>query len=714
MYQILSQLPVPKSGQFVASDAVQVTTTVRDNATNARRSISLQGSLDQVLSSGEDMGDIVASKYAPVDSICYPRRAILRETTSKKRHLEIWIGNTLEVSKDLTETHSSVYTEGQCVILTTRPEFFSGFVFAASAYAFMYVAEEPEPEDPAAKYRFIPTLGETFQGKKRPAIFLFRWDPLDLDVPSSLIRISPSLPDNHVVLFGQPVFSPIENNIIYATGYEYASDGRLLGLKWCYNRPSGIWRISIPETDDSSPVGSGLCQKITSANLSCRSPRVYRDANTSQSILFWLSHASGGPHAGTFSLHSADIGSGSSARTVVDTVWEPRTSDGFPGLYPETGNLPASPFLILNDKLHLAISSTWRSRSTVLLVSTDDGAVSDLTPDAEGRLYSWSVLATDSGSQLLCSRSAPSIPHEIVLGRIDEAGNVTWKVLSSPYMSPAVKSALSQLSSSVVAIPNRGKTETIVVHPSDATPANPCVQFIHGGPHGVSTTAFSPEIAAYALWGYTMSLPNYTGSVGFGEASVRALIGNCGTLDVQDCMATVGHLVDLGVSSEGGGKQFVIGGSHGGFLAAHRKSCFLKIFRSSTEPSCIYFNEWGVQYPIFSSPMGFPNDSEVDDEVVLTHPPRRTPEESLRLFKTAPIAYVNDVRAHVLLHIGGSDVRVTPTHGIDYYHALKGRRPGQDADLLLFEGEGHSLDGVEASRLVWESTVHWFDKYRAM
>ncbi|KAJ7067219.1 hypothetical protein C8F01DRAFT_662736 [Mycena amicta] len=34
-------------------------------------------------------------------------------------------------------------------------------------------------------------------------------------------------------------------------------------------------------------------------------------------------------------------------------------------------------------------------------------------------------------------------------------------------------------------------------------------------------------------------------------------------------MATVRHLVDLGVSSEGGRKQFVIGGSHGRFLAAH-------------------------------------------------------------------------------------------------------------------------------------------------
>lgn len=68
----------------------------------------------------------------------------------------------------------------------------------------------------------------------------------------------------------------------------------------------------------------------------------------------------------------------------------------------------------------------------------------------------------------------------------------------------------------------------------------------------------------------TVSLPNYTGSLGFGETFVRKLLGECGTLDVQDCMASARHLVKLGVSEEGQGKQLIQGGSHGGFLTAHR------------------------------------------------------------------------------------------------------------------------------------------------
>lgn len=70
-----------------------------------------------------------------------------------------------------------------------------------------------------------------------------------------------------------------------------------------------------------------------------------------------------------------------------------------------------------------------------------------------------------------------------------------------------------------------------------------------------------------------MSLPNYTGSLGFGRASVLALIGNCGTLDVGDCIASTRYVTDeLKFARWGKGRQFVIGGSHGGFLTAHCES----------------------------------------------------------------------------------------------------------------------------------------------
>ncbi|KAF7307875.1 Peptidase-S9 domain-containing protein [Mycena kentingensis (nom. inval.)] len=720
MYQILSQLPVPKFGQFVSQSTIRIVSGLRDNANNVHKSIAstIPTAASGEILSGEDLGDVVASQYAPEGSVCYPRRAVVRETTDARRYIEIWMGTTLEASMELSEKHGEFYTD----------EFFSSFVFAPNSFSFAYVAEANEPKDARAKYRFTPPLGETFSGKKRPTVFVFRWTPDDTETQPSLVSLAPILA-GHSILLGQPVFSsaPSEKDVFYATGYEYTCDGRLLGLKWCYNRPSGIWRVSIPDVA-AEDVAQCVCTKLTPSDLSCRSPRTHCDLATGKQVLIWLSHASGGPHAGTFSLQAADIGTKTklAPRVVVETVWEPRESDGFPGLYPDSGNLPSFPFLSVDGQLHIALTSTWGSRTRALLIGLDSGDVKDVVPAADDP-YSYTVLATDGINRLIWTRSAANTPPEIILGQATPGERVSWKILASPYVPPVAKNALAQLRTSIIAIPNQGKTETVVVRRAESDATHPCVQSVHGGPHGYSTSGWSAEVAAYALCGYTISMPNYTGSVGFGEACVQALAGKCGSLDVEDCIATARHLVTLGISSEGSGKQFVMGGSHGGFLTAHLIGQYPDFFTAaairnpvmSTDPLSSdipdwYFNEWAINYPMSSLPAGFPTEDTTQPDAKRA-PPRRTPTESQAIYKTAPMAYVEAVRAHVLLHMGGSDVRVTPTHGIDYFHALKGRLgPGaeQEVDMVLFEKEGHSLDGVEASRVVWETTVDWFDKYR--
>lgn len=67
----------------------------------------------------------------------------------------------------------------------------------------------------------------------------------------------------------------------------------------------------------------------------------------------------------------------------------------------------------------------------------------------------------------------------------------------------------------------------------------------HGGPHGSSTYDFSPSVAAFALAGYNVVLPNYSGSLGLGQEFAHSLLGKAGTLDVADCLAVVKLLVDM-------------------------------------------------------------------------------------------------------------------------------------------------------------------------
>lgn len=48
------------------------------------------------------------------------------------------------------------------------------------------------------------------------------------------------------------------------------------------------------------------------------------------------------------------------------------------------------------------------------------------------------------------------------------------------------------------------------------------------------------------------------------------LIGKAGSMDVLDCYNSAIYLISIGLAKEGPGMQFVQGGSHGGFLSAHR------------------------------------------------------------------------------------------------------------------------------------------------
>ncbi|KAK7018272.1 peptidase-S9 domain-containing protein [Favolaschia claudopus] len=731
-YRVLSEIPVPTAAHFVGN-VVQLESSINDNERDIKRSVTTSlfvGSPQVSVGPAVEMGDIVASAEAPSTSICFPRRVVLRETSAHKRYVEIWIGNVIEGSKDVTELHDSFYTD----------EFFSGFSFSTTELAFSYVAEAKPPTDPQDKFKFTPSFGEHLRDKRRPTIFILRWNPSSIPCEVSLSSVSLALPSGFAVSLGQPVFCPLNSDTIYATGYEDTPDGRRLGLKWCPNRPSGIWAIKLPATPDN-PEGDSVtplvcsARKLTPSNLSCRSPRIYFDAEQNAAKLFWLSCVSGGPHAGTLSLHVLNnlTSREAKSRVLVDTVWEPRESDGFPGLYPSNANnLPVAPFVKLGDSVFLVFSSTWGVRNTVLLISTVDGSIKDLTPNSEGALYSWNMLATDGTKRFVCSRSALDIPHEVVLCEFDSPETISSRVIYAPYISTALRTALEKLSTVLVAIPDRRKVQTLVVRPAPTNATPPAIHFVHGGPHAVMTTSFSPAVALLALEGYTMSLVNYTGSVGYGENFVRGLIGKCGTLDVQDCIASVRHLNKIGISAEGKGKQFVIGGSHGGFLASHLIGQFPDIFTAavilnpviSTDPMSSdirdwYFNEWDIEFPMYSLPEGFPETStQAQASIEPRLPPRSLPaSESLRL--SASMAWVDQVRAHVLLHIGGSDVRVTPTHGLEYYHALKGlnvvnlkERREQDVEMHWFEKAGHSLDDVETSRVVWETARGWVNKYR--
>lgn len=294
--------------------------------------------------------------------------------------------------------------------------------------------------DAYEKFRFVPPLGEGYAGKRRPGLYILRWDRSDLLSKPSLSRLQVSGTSSHPELLSQPVFASEDR--VFAVGYDYTPDKRLLGVKYCPNRPAGIWELRIPPIDSTSQNGNDekpseiqcTAARLTPAQLSCRCPRILEDTNGQPSHLIWIANPVGGPHASCATIHSLDLET-NDQRVLVDTVLDPKP-DNFPGLF--TVTLPTHPFLRLGtpngQASFLVTTSNWRSRTVVLLVSLKDGSVHNLTPDDDHHNYSWNVLTTDDHSQIVCTRSNPSVPPELVVGKVTDSV-VDWQVVAKPEMS---------------------------------------------------------------------------------------------------------------------------------------------------------------------------------------------------------------------------------------------------------------------------------------
>lgn len=460
---------------------IQVTYSVRDHVKNVKRTMSktifVPAATDTTTPDPVPGLLLNTDVTAQVVSPSGAKRAVWRKS-EKDRFVELWEGEALVRQWLVTDVHGDVYTDGeQCaprliqqfycnpvpsLTTFTFAEYFSSFYFSHSESSLVYVAEQktPETKDPFAKFRFTPDFGEGLVGKRRPGIFILRCEEGSELAPVLVQPVAPV--DGTAVHFGQPVFSALVDDAIYATGYESTVDGRLLGIKGCFNRPSGIWRLCLsPEeevrqegkgTSDSEKEGkkareiSAKCTKLTPSHLSCRSPRTvtYKTFGTDIQKLFWLACRSGGAHLATSMVYAVEItddrhlSPNSTKWEIVSIVDAPSPNMPFPGLYPDY-NFAAVPF-VLQPGEHapaILIASTWGSRKTIVRVNSD-AAVVDMTPpesDADAELFSWSLLGTDGWRRVLCSRSSPAVPYEVVLGLVQNSGDIVWRVVDRPSLT---------------------------------------------------------------------------------------------------------------------------------------------------------------------------------------------------------------------------------------------------------------------------------------
>ncbi|GGB92718.1 S9 family peptidase [Cellulomonas carbonis] len=229
---------------------------------------------------------------------------------------------------------------------------------------------------------------------------------------------------------------------------------------------------------------------------------------------------------------------------------------------------------------------------------------------------------------------------------------------------------------------------------------HPTVLMIHGGPYAQYTHALFDEVQTLVGAGYAVVLGNPRGSAGYGASHGRAIQRAFGTVDADDVLALLDHVLadpTLALDAERVG---VMGGSYGGYLTAW--------LTTRTDRFTAAIVERG-----FLDPVSFVGSSDIGWFFGLEYlGDVDTPEAAAALAAQSPMAQVHRVRTPTLVIHSEQDWRCPVEQGQRWFVELK--RRGVEAELLLFPGEGHELtrSGRPAHRVArFEHVLAWWARH---
>ena len=281
------------------------------------------------------------------------------------------------------------------------------------------------------------------------------------------------------------------------------------------------------------------------------------------------------------------------------------------------------------------------------------------------------------GGRIVCAAAGPDVGAAIVAidpdsGEIETIRAGTSPTLDSKYISEA--EAISYPTSG-------GRTAHAYYYapcnPDFEGPAGdlpPLVTFIHGGPTSAANPGFSLAIQYWTTRGFAVVDVNYGGSTGYGTAYRRALNGNWGIVDREDCEAAAQYLVSRG--DVDASRLAIRGGSAGGYTTL----CALTFGEVFTAGASYY----GVSDAAALAEDTHKFESRYLDSLIGPYPERAELYE-----QRSPIHSVDRLSCPIIFLQGLEDKIVPPNQAERMVDAL--RKKGLPVAYIAFEGEQHGF-----------------------
>uniref|UniRef100_A0A3B3BME0 Acylamino-acid-releasing enzyme n=1 Tax=Oryzias melastigma TaxID=30732 RepID=A0A3B3BME0_ORYME len=573
--------------------------------------------------------------FSPIQGL----KAVIREAGNQQL-LEIWDCHGLRKCLNLTalNIHGRVYDDAQ----------FGSLSWSDCESRLLYVAEKSRNsssggESGCRKDRnvYCEDWGEALTSKSVPVVCV-------VDLHSGAVGVLQGVPAE--VSPGQALWAPGGQSVFFVGWYH---EPFRLGLKFCSNRRSSLFEVDM----------KGRCERLSGENLSVSCPRLSPDGST----LVFLQGRVFGPHHQCLSLQQLDLKSRKTS-ALIDVVDRPQAGE-FAGVYEA---LPSCCWSA--DSQRVVFSSACRNWKDLFIVDRRSKKVSSLSDNlsaASRDCGSWKLLTVQRDLMVVCC-SSPNTPPTLRVGFLPEKSEaVTWQTLQQPAMT----FDFSWTSLDIKPPPEEDNTHypgldfgSVLVKPSRPLCDSriPLVVFIHGGPHSQFPAEWNSTTAGLVKLGCAVLVVNYRGSTGFGQDSIQSLIGNVGSQDVKDVQRAVLTALrsDETLDSE---RIAVIGGSHGGFLCCHLVGQYPDFYRACAarnpviNAATLLGTSDIVDWRYTSAGFQFSYDSVPTAEVLTA------------LLEKSPITHAVQIKAAVLLMLGGKDRRVSPHQGLELYKVLKSR-----------------------------------------
>ncbi|XP_031566344.1 acylamino-acid-releasing enzyme-like isoform X2 [Actinia tenebrosa] len=594
----------------------------------------------------------------------------------EKQFIEIWSCNNIIKSIDIkaADKHGDINEDSQ----------FGSLQWSPSEKYLLYVAEKKKPKkvsyfdssksessekskpETGFQFDYESDWGELLVKKSHPILTV-------LDIHKGDISVIDGIPDDLSV--GQAIWNPGETGVVFS-GWKH--EPYRLGLIYCTNRRSGIFHISLDGTN---------FEQLSLPDNAVLSPRF----NPQMDKLIYLARNTKGVHACCLKLMEFDWKARTTV-TIVDIVDYPR-DDGFAGIY--CSGLPERCWSF--DGKRIILGSFWASSLKILAIDVESKSVMNLTKE-DG---CWNVLDVQK-DLILASFSSPSCPNRLLIRPLTSSGDgadLDWTVIANMEDHQDIKWENITLS------PDGDKTksyEAVLIQPTNLEKDVQLVVHPHGGPHSNYPSNYMIEFAGLCKLGFAVLSVNYRGSLGFGQKVLESLLGNVGTQDVGE----VKYALDKVLETRKFDKKnvFVMGGSHGGFIACH----FIGQYPD-------FFSAVAIRNPVINivsligtsdiPDWGFEEAAcDFDDDLLADA------ETYAKLLSHSPISHVKKIVTPTMLMLGEVDLRVPPSQGKELYRTLKAR--GVDVRLLIYPDNSHPLNKVEAESDAFVNISRWFNKHR--